>query len=194
MAKFSGVWILDHDATESQRSLLRAMGRPEWQILVIDDADERFELSVFRDPTTSGVVMDKNVTIQLQGMVKLAANTLHKLSGITVEFDKVHYEHTLHADGSEAKHADDEKQFGPCTSKTTYQDHPTKVITVDWKLSTGLLNVKHYIDANDRLHEVLCFSAPNQPSITASKIYRRDSTPCESLDAYRRKRFPTIKF
>jgi hypothetical protein len=162
---FTGVWELNRDLTTTQVPLLKLMGRPDWQISVIDKAQERFRLLHY----SKGVhYIHKNVHIHLDSKV---LDWVSKLSFGLLPFNQVTYNHWLIANNKLKSHPDDEKHFGPCESQTSFE--PGK-ITIRWRLKRGLLHVEHRVNAADQLEVTLVFTdgSTNQHA-RAVKIYDR---------------------
>lgn len=182
MKPLTGVWKLKRELSSPQQNVMRAMGRPNWQADVVDQADEDFFMLHFAvrpaglpESAPPLHLVDKRVTIELQQQF------LQLVKGLA-DFTKLHYEHKLSANGKEVKHPDDEKGFGPCVSVCSVgpgegsrcpkgQD----VFLIRWYLRRGLLKVFHFVDENDRLHAVLQFhpAAAGGVVVSASKVYER---------------------
>lgn len=171
---FTGCWDLDHELSSSQSEFLKAMGRPYWQRVAVDKADERFRLMHFALDGGEMNFVDKDVKISL-------ANKIVKvLSAITrIEFDKVHYAHKLTCNGKEVKHEDDEKRFGPCLSRTSWE---TEGFVIRWYLANGLLKVSHSVNPQGNFMMVMTFTdGVSQKETTATKVYRRGKPTPEDL-------------
>lgn len=169
----SGFWKLNHDKSSSQRALLTAMGRKSWQISVIDQASEEFCCWHFRKPVADQKSLhffEKNVTIFLSSTI------LKLISLVTrVEFDRVRYSHKLTANGKEKAHPDDEKRFGPCTSRTSWETGVgnREGLMIRWYLSNGLLKVFHFVNGKGELEAHLEFTDHKGHSVSAIKVYDR---------------------
>jgi len=171
----TGLWELDLDQTTTQAPVLRLMGRPNWQISVIDKAKERFRLIHYK--SDKGVhFVHKHVHLHLDSVI-LA--WLSKLAFGKIPFDQVTYSHWLYANNAEKNHDDDEKRFGPCQSVTSWEEDGPRTLTIRWKLPRGLLHVTHQVTDKDHLKVELTFTEKKRPGhdkpqiATATKIYRR---------------------
>jgi hypothetical protein len=160
--EFTDTWILQPtNKKDSQQDLLKAMGRKQWQINLIDKADEIFKVKI--DTNAKGeTIIHKEVTIYLNhGLAKLC-------KVLRLPFHKVEYGHTLIADGEIMCHPDDDKDFGPCTSRTFWKKSR---FTIQWYLKRGIiLVVKHSINADDTLIVELSIKGTK---IKAIKRYKR---------------------
>lgn len=167
MQHITGRWKLDTAQSTDQKQMLKLMGRPFWQISVINNAEEDFRLFHFAKTLEGQIVhyFDKHVTIYL------TSTFLQVMSKILrIEFDKVRYKHKLVANGRKKAHPDDEKQFGPCESVTTSAEDG---FTIRWYLKKGLLKVFHFVDGQDRLNVRMQYSVPSGKMEEATKIYHR---------------------
>lgn len=165
---FTGLWKLNCEKTLSQKTILRAMGRPTWQISVIDGANEDFRLLHFTRSVNDKKIhyIEKNVRIFLNSQF------LSTISyWLSIPFNEVQYKHILLANGQAVQHADDAKQFGPCTSRTVWTDEG---FTIRWYLSAGLLKVTHQVlNNNTELHVKLHFTNHDNVTTVSTKIYDR---------------------
>lgn len=162
MQSISGRWVLHHEACDSQKPLMRAMGRPEWQIHLVDGAQEVFLLLL-----CSGGDVVKKVHIYLQSRLLQALK--HTLR---MDYTEVHYDHTLTADGGVELHQDDEKRFGECTS-TTVLDGST--LTITWCTKHGDLRVDHRLNEQGLLEARMTFTnRQTGKAVTATKRYKRE--------------------
>lgn len=179
----TGVWELDLTQSTPQGALLALMGRPAWQISVIDDASERFRLLHYRSEKNVHFI-HKDVHIHLKSS---ALQILDKLFGSfrKVPFSEVRYSHWLYANGVEKHHEDDQKRFGPCESVTSWETDGPNTLTIRWKLSRGILHVSHSV-IDDKLKVVMTFrekkraDGKESKTETATKIYNR--RPLEKAD------------
>lgn len=181
---FTAVWELDHSQSTSQKDMLKLMGRPNWQIEVIDKAKELFRFIHYRS-TANVNYMHKSAHIHLDSKV---LDWIHKL--FRIEFNQVKYDHWITADGKPRKHADDQKRFGECESVSTWEEDkqygPTFVIR--WYLlpNRGLLTVRHSIDSKDQMLVRLKFEHRKQVA-EAIKVYKRRPLSAEDekfIDAF----------
>lgn len=152
----TGRWKIRNEWSESQAALLRTMGRPRWQVNVIDQAQEDFFLVVY---DTDHV--HKDVTISLNSTLLRMTNT-----------DRVHYMHDLRMNNQWHSHPDDEKGFGRCRSRGHWDDQQHQY-HLDWELHNGRLRVIHYVDERDRLHCMLTFTHNNGRRASSRKVYQR---------------------
>ena len=176
--RLTGLWQLDHKLCDSQEKLLTNMGRVYWQRKVIDFADEKFFLLHFQRGDLHYFL--KRVDIYLAGKTFAKWTKILKL-----EFDKVHYAHTIKANCKEVEHKDDEKRFGDCTSVTSWGVSLPGVpadagFTIRWRLQKGVLKVQHIVTNDDILECHMTFTKPDGSSTQAVKRYRR--LPFEATD------------
>jgi len=185
----TGHWVLDHERTPCQKDFMKSLGRPSWQISVVNGADETFFLMHFARRTKPGVAVpwlhlfDKRVDLCLNSTILRAISRVW-------EVDRVSYRHALTANGAEVHHADDEKRFGPCTSRCSWEpaDNDRRVpggtsgtMVLRWYLRNGLLVVRHTLNmagsgvpADDTLHVKMTFtSAADQSQTSVDKFYTR---------------------
>lgn len=161
------------EKSTSQVELLRLMGRKQWEISVIDKADEDFCLLHYKKRLPDGKEIhyfDKFVVIYL------ASNALRVLASIVkLDFDKVRYTHKLVANNVEKKHADDEKRFGQCSSRTSWeQNHDGyQGFTIRWYIGRGVLKVFHFVNHNGFLQVEMEMTTPAGKKASAVKIYER---------------------
>jgi hypothetical protein len=182
MAKsLTGKWKLNKDKCTSQRDVLKLMNRKFWEVSAIDKADEDFEILHFLKKMEDGKTihyLEKFVVIYLDSSV------LKILSAIfPIDIDKVKYSHKLVANNKEKKHDNDEKQFGPCSSRTTWEkNHENhEGFTIRWYLKMGILKVFHFVNNNNELQVELEMTKPNGESAKAIKIYERQKQDQERL-------------
>lgn len=158
----TGLWKLNLKKSSSQTELLKAMGRPTWQIWVIDKANEDFQLHHFIKNNIH--FFEKHVVIYLDSIILKALSTM-----FNVDKDKVKYRHMLLANKQPVKHKDDEKQFGDCESISSYEN---SVFTIRWYLRRGLLKVDHFINPRHELEVHMSMTTLKQ-TVEAVKIYDR---------------------
>jgi hypothetical protein len=192
---FTGMWVLDLELTEQIRAakgyntkadLLRQMGRNQFEISVIDKANERFRLIHMRKPGEKHVVhmFDKKVRIFLDSrLLKSVAAVTNLIGGVIKPVDQVHYHDILHNAGIQ-KHAPDQKRFGECTTLSTF-DEDTQTFVIRWNLSQGLLKVSHIVSPQDKLEVVMDFYGSRDPQTElplarSIKVYKR--VPMEESD------------
>jgi len=177
---FTGCWDIDHKLSTPQSEFLKAMGRPYWQRVAVDKANERFRLIHFiaQQGNHKLHMFDKDVKIFLtNGLVKM----LSKMTSI--EFDKVDYSHRLTCNGKEVDHKDDEKRFGDCKSRTTWEsDMGKQGFVIRWYLNQGLLKVFHYISDQGNFTMVMTFTdGKTQKATSATKVYRKSRPTPEDV-------------
>ena len=170
--RLSGRWKLMNEHCSSQREVLKLMGRKPWEISVIDKADEYFDLLHFTKqmPDHQSIhFFDKFVIISLD------SKFLHLLSKAFTEIDKVKYSHKLVANNVEKKHENDEKHFGVCASRTTWEkDHSGhQGFTIRWFIARGILKVFHFVNEQDQLVVEMEMTLPSNRSAKCTKIYGR---------------------
>jgi len=171
---FTGEWKLNLAQSSSQYELLKTMGRKPWETSVIDRASEEFCLFHFRKllpDQTSVNYFEKFVVIYLDSQV------LRFLSAILpIEFDKVRYHHKFTANGKEKHHPDDEKRFGECTSRTTWENRQGQEgFCIRWYIKTGILKVWHYINDQNQLISELEMCRSDGGVAKARKVYERQA-------------------
>jgi hypothetical protein len=164
---FSGEWRVDNAQSTSQQSLLRAMGKPSWQIGLVDKASETFVLRHSTGNVNGKIVhtFEKDVLIYLDSVV------LAMLSFI-IPVNQVKYQHTFHADGHKQHHADDAKGFGECESLTTW-DAKTQTFTIRWFLHNGILKAIHDLPSDTVLRMRNEFTNARGETFHATKVYVR---------------------
>jgi len=175
----TGKWKLNLEKCTSQTDLLKAMGRPPWQIWVIDKANEDFNLCHFKRPSKSGLDLhyfEKHVVIYLDSSILKVLSSLFR-----VDTDKVRYQHKLVANNKPAHHADDEKQFGECSSITSWDDNDSG-FTIRWHLKRGLLKVSHHVNADDQLVVTMDLTGAHGKVTSATKVYDRASAKPDVID------------
>lgn len=178
-APLTGHWKLNKELCTPQSKVLQLMGRKPWEVSVIDKADEDFNLFHFRRPTKDGGYMhffEKHVTISLDSKI------LKLLSAVVrIEFDKVKYTHRLTANNIEVKHLDDEKRFGECKSRTTWEKHANgkEGFAIHWFLKNGILKVFHFINDSNQLQIEMEMFHANSKTAKCIKIYDRHEFTAE---------------
>lgn len=171
----TGRWVLDRAKSTSQKDILRMMGRPDWQIKVIDQADEDFFVLQFRHVSAQGQVthsMYKQVRIYLvdNNLLRGIGDFFQTMTGISLT--AVEYKHHLIANAKAANFADDEKRFGPCSARTFLDNKTNQTgISIHWFLQTSppvTLKVFHFINSDGNLQiDMECNGSK------ATKIYNR---------------------
>jgi hypothetical protein len=169
MEGFTGRWKLNNKKCLSQNNVMKAMGRPQWQIKIIDRASEDFRLLHFTKSNDTGEkihIFQKNVKIFLD---------LYILKGLSflfnVPYNKIEYSHVLVANGKDVQHPDDNKKLGACSSRTTWLAEE-KVFVIRWYLSNGLLKVRHSLK-NAEFRAELHFTDKNGKVSISTKVYDR---------------------
>ncbi len=172
--RLTGHWRLLPAACTSQKETLKLMGRKPWELSVIDKADEDFNLFHFKRQTRDGQDMhffEKHVILSLDSrfLKTLAALSRH------LEFDKVKYAHKLVANNVEVDHVDDEKRFGPCKSRTTWEpNHEGHTgFTIRWFISRGVLKVFHFLNERGQLQVEMDMHTTQGKTARCVKIYER---------------------
>jgi hypothetical protein len=172
----TGQWKLNPKKCTSQKELLQLMGRKFWEISAIDKANEDFRLIHFKKPVGEGREIhffDKLVVIYLESTV------LKLLSAILpIEFDRVRYTHKLVANNKNKPHADDEKRFGECSSKTTWdpeskENDGVEGFTIRWYVKTGILKVFHFVNSDGDLQVNMEMTNAKGKVSHAKKVYER---------------------
>jgi hypothetical protein len=178
----TGCWKLNHEWSSSQSDLLVALGRPFFQRAVIDRADEEFVLFHFYDEARHQThFFEKHVTIHLLPSV---VNVIKRMMPfLNIEMTQVKYDHMLVANGKPKQHNDDQKQFGPCESRTTWSKEVSDAFgfpgfTIRWYLANGLLKCDHFVDGEDRLNMIMEFTNTQTGNVgRAFKKYARTAMP-----------------
>jgi hypothetical protein len=170
MVSLTGNWKLNNSKGVSQEDFLKAIGRPAWQISVINDSNEDFRLLHFKKEMKDGKILhffDKNVRIYLNSKVlSLFASILN------IPFNEVLYSHKLIANGVSKSYENDKKDFGPCSSRTTYEDGKD-IMTIRWYMNGGILKATHYLTDNNELKMDMVFTNKDGQETGAFKIYDR---------------------
>lgn len=169
----TGHWCLNQAQCTSQTDVLRLMGRKTWEISVIDKADEDFNLFHFKRQTQGGADLhyfEKHVLLFLDSRILKIIHAMMRL-----EVDRVKYHHKLVANNVEVEHADDEKHFGPCKSRTTWErDHEGhEGFTIRWFIQRGVLKVFHYLNHEGQLRVEMEMLRPDGRHAKCVKIYDR---------------------
>jgi len=181
----TGEWKLNKSKCTPQKDVLKLMGRKNWEISVIDKADENFGILHFEKKIEDGKSIhyfEKFVTIYLDSSV------LKFLAAIfPIDIDRVKYSHKLIANNKEKQHENDEKQFGPCSSRTTWEKNHDghEGFTIRWYLpKRGILKVFHFINENNELQvelEMTTNKNGHNETSKAIKIYEKQETPKERI-------------
>lgn len=178
MQSLSGFWVLNHAKSSSQKPLLLALGKAEWQIKIIDDADEHFLLGHCLDQ--KGVhVVHKEVSIFLR------ANILKLVSWI-YPINRIEYEHTVRADGKRVFHPSDQKQLGDCDTVAVW-DKKTQAFVIRWFLTkpAGLLVSSHSIDEDGSLRVTLTFTNAARETCQVYKCYDKHELDARQIQKLR---------
>jgi hypothetical protein len=171
----TGFWKLNPKKSTSQREVLKLMGRPSWQLSAIDKANENFCILHFQRKINDKIVnyFEKFVVIYLDSTVLKLLSTI--LPG---NIDQVKYHHKLFVNGKKQEHENDEKQFGKCSSLTTWERHNNNEgFTIRWYIRRGILKVFHFINKNDELQVELEMTNATGETAKAVKIYERHEMP-----------------
>lgn len=172
-SKLTGHWRLNQNLCSTQTEVLKLMGRKSWEISVIDKADEDFNLFHFKRPAKDGSDMhffEKHVILSLDSKLLKVLSSLVRL-----EVDKVKYQHKLVANNVTVEHVDDEKRFGPCQSRTTWErDHEGREgFTIRWFLPRGVLKVFHCLNTQGQLYVEMEMRTLRQQHEKCVKVYDR---------------------
>lgn len=149
---------------------MKAMGRPGWQVNLVEKANENMLLLVCRNncvdskPTLS---FTKHSTIYLNLSV---LNFFSKL--FSIPFDKVTYNHDF-LPGEKQHYKNDQKQFGECSSLTIYHE-TMNVWTIKWYLAHGLLKVDYISLDQNSLQVKMVLTSANGEKTTCLKYYTRE--------------------
>jgi hypothetical protein len=163
---FNGKWVINHDLSTSQKPLLEAMGKPMWQIYVINDADEDFEL-IHTLNAKNVHCFTKNVRMFLNSKFLTVIATL-----ITIPFNEFQYNHCFEANGLKVHYPNDKKDFGDCDAITTYNS-TNNTFTIRWQLKYGLLTAVHSLTDLNQFRIDMNLKRPKVPEINVSKVYNR---------------------
>lgn len=169
----TGHWKLQPQLSTTQTQVLQLMGRKQWEISVIDKAEEDFNLFHFKRFGQEGHAMhffEKHVVLYLDSKVLRVLSALVRL-----EVDRVKYHHRLVANNVEVTHPDDEKRFGECKSRTTWERHHDghEGVTIRWFLRRGVLKVFHFLNSEGRLQVELEMTTFEGQKAKCIKIYER---------------------
>lgn len=170
MAGFSGNWIIDHKSSSSQKPLLIAMGKPKWQIGVVDGAEEDFELRCDIKTNQAGkqyYVFTKNVRMFLNSTFLSIVSKL-----FSIPFNEIKYNHVFEANGKPFHYENDKKDFGICDAITTYNS-TLNIFTIRWQLQYGLLIATHSLPNVNQFRIDMILKRPNQLDVNVHKIYIR---------------------
>lgn len=159
----SGHWQVSNTKSTSQHDLLKAMGKPSWQISVVDHASEDFRLLHY--------FADKTHVIEKKAKIFLDSKVLALLCKIlNIPFNQISYEHTFTCNGNKQDHPNDEKQFGDCSSRSTWDKNG--VFVIRWYLTCGILKAVHKVNGNEMRMEIE-FVSPCGKKCEAVKVYER---------------------
>ncbi len=164
--QFTGNWVLDHALSSSQKPLLEAMGKPAWQIWVVNDADEDFELKHFLN-SKNAHCFTKNVRMFLNSTFLSVVSAL-----TTIPFTEIKYDHTFEANGTKVHYKNDKKEFGECDSITTYSV-ANNTFTIRWQLKCGLLIAVHSLPTPTQFRIEMVLKRPVLPDVKVCKVYNR---------------------
>ncbi len=166
----TGNWKLNLAKSTSQKELLVAMGKPSWVIRYIDQAEEDFVLFHFCKNHDGKPVhyFEKFVKIYLNSTLLQIVSALFDL-----EYDKVSYSHKLVANNKEKHHEDDEKRFGKCISRTTWEPMGNRqCFVIRWYLNVGLLKSTHWVNDQDELNMEMELTSGDKVT-KATKVFDR---------------------
>ena len=164
---FSGEWRVDNVKSTSQQALLRAMGKPSWQINLVDRASERFVLT-----HTTDIVDGKRIHIFHKDVLIYLDSVILAMLSVLIPVNEVKYAHTFRADGLKQHHAEDAKGFGECDSLATW-DAKTKSLTIRWFLANGILKAVHDLTSENEFRMHNEFTNARGETFRATKYYRR---------------------
>lgn len=170
----TGHWRLNPQLCSTQTDVLKLMGRKPWEISVIDKADEDFNLFHFKRKAKDGLsdihFFEKHVVLSLDSRLLKLLSAM-----VRIEVDKVKYAHKLVANNVEVQHADDEKRFGVCHSRTTWEDQHEghRGFTIRWLLTRGVLKVFHFLNERGQLQVEMEMQTVHHQSARCTKIYER---------------------
>ncbi len=175
MQSLTGVWTLNQKKSSSQRPLLQALGKPDWQINIIDDADETFILGHCLDKQGVHVVY-KKVDIFLRASIL-------KLISWVYPINRIEYEHTIRGDKVRVFHKADQKQLGDCYT-LAYWDSDTQSFVIRWFLKDagGILVSSHTIDDEGNLRVTMTFTNVKGQTCTVFKCYERREMTKAQMD------------
>ena len=169
----TGNWKLNLGKSTSQYGLLGAMGRKFWEKSCIDKANEDFCLFHFQKSVNDKIVhyFEKFVVIYLDSSVLKLLSAL-----LPIEFDKVRYTHKLVANNQVKAFPDDEKRFGACTARTTWEhDDNREGFMIRWYLKNMILKAFHFVNDKGELQMEMELTDHLGKVTKAIKIY--DRTP-----------------
>ncbi len=176
---FTGYWKLNRQRTGSQTDLLKRMGRAAYERWAIDKADEDFRLQHYvkegkdkHGNTKRLHIFRKDVTIYLfPSIVRLM-----KIVYPSISLNRVSYTHVLKCNRKPKEHKDDEKGFGPCSSRCSWDD-AKQTFTIRWEIKgRGILKVDHWVEpAADQLHARLTMNDGRGVPAVSVKVYDRQA-------------------
>lgn len=170
----TGEWTLDQKRSDSQKSVLQAMGRPPWQSKIIDQTTETFRIVALRKRHNCQYVYQTLIDADIE----LQSTFLSVLS-VVYDLRHVHFRHKL-LNGQSQDHENDEKGFGRCRSITTwYEQHPeykNRGFNIQWIFQNGNhMNVFHTLDDRNTLKLYWKYQTQTGRSkvFRAVKVYKR---------------------
>lgn len=169
MEAFAGSWVVNPKTTTSQEPLLKAMGKPAWQIYAINMVQEDFQLQHSKEDSPLRHIFHKHVKLSLaDGILK---QTIGRL--FTLPFTEMEYDHTF-IQNEKQKFPDDLKGFGDCETFTSVNEEK-RTFTIRWQLKTlnGLLIATHQLISDDEFLITMTFQKPKQPIVSVQKGYVR---------------------
>ena len=168
MAAFTGIWKLDTCKSSSQKSLMYALGRPMWQLLLADKTSETIEISHSAKLENDSTIhrFRKDVRINIDFMI---LNGLSFLSRIP--YDKIEYSHIFVCDNEDVHFKNDCKNFGACSAKASRVNE--NVFTVEWHLIQGILVSKHTVCSDQLRIDIYFASYSGRNKVRTVKIYRK---------------------
>jgi hypothetical protein len=178
MQSLTGFWVLNTAKSSSQKPLLVALGKADWQIKIIDDADENFLLGHCVDK--KGVhVLHKEVLIFLRASILRLVSWIYPVN-------RIEYQHSIRADGKPVFHPDDQKQLGDCDTVASW-DQKTQSFVIRWYLKkpAGLLISSHTIDEEGSLKVTLTFTNPSRETCKVYKCYDRHELSAQQIQKLR---------
>jgi len=168
---FTGRWSVDLACSTSQQALLRAMGKPSWQISLVDKAREDFLLLEYTSETAQPC-FEKDVRMFLDSDFLAFISAL-----IHVPVNEISYRHVFRVQEHKQHWPEDSKGFGDCESLTTFPSPDCFIIR--WYLKCGVMKAVHTVSGDTFTMQITLTTKSGQTS--ATKLYRRAPLSAQDL-------------
>jgi hypothetical protein len=183
----SGFWKIDTTLSQSQKNVLKKMGKSAIHQSIIDSANETFALFHFRRTLADGKTqlhfIQKDVKIWISNEDHSVFSSMSSLLNEAISLVKksVSYKHTMKCNGQPQEWPDDEKEFGPCSSLSSMLTDPNDpqhvTFMIEWRLTVNdekaVLKVQHSIDKFDHLIVIMEITDSKGETEKAIKVYKR---------------------